>query len=223
MIINLTKFSHSCVLLEQVERVILFDPGDFSWGEGQIKLKLDTLKRLDYLILTHIHPDHCFIEAVQFIKLKFPSVKIITTEEAQAELSLAGIESETESDDPDIIITKTDHAHLPHGMPIFQNIQVEVKGILTHLGDSMNIVKLNAPVLCLPFFGPWEQGTFTDAMNLALKLKPEFILPIHDYHYKPEFRDSFYDRAATVAESYGGQIICRADGQTESLGLLDLP
>ena len=60
MNLSLTKFSHSCVLLEQTERVILFDPGDFSWSEGLIKNKLDSLERLDYLILTHVHPDHCF-------------------------------------------------------------------------------------------------------------------------------------------------------------------
>ena len=112
MNLSLTKFSHSCVLLEQPERVILFDPGDFSWSEGLIKNKLDSLERLDYLILTHVHPDHCFSEAIKQIKLKFPDVKIITTNEAKQELSLEGIEASDESDNPEIIITKTDHAHL---------------------------------------------------------------------------------------------------------------
>lgn len=216
---NLTKFSHSCVLLEQPEQVILFDPGEFSWAEGLVQTKLESLERLDYLILTHIHADHLFIDAVKAIKLKFPGVKIITTKEAKKELSLSGIDAETESDDPDIIINNIEHAHLPSTMPIFENIQVEVKGILTHLGDSMNITKLNTPVLCLPFFGPWKQGTFTDAMNLALKLKPEYIIPIHDYHYKPEFRDSFYNRASGMAEAWGGRLICQKDGQTQGLDL----
>ena len=213
MNLSLTKFSHSCVLLEQPERVILFDPGDFSWSEGLIKNKLDSLERLDYLILTHVHPDHCFSEAIKQIKLKFPDVKIITTNEAKQELSLEGIEASDESDNPEIIITKTDHAHLNKLVPVFENIQVEIKGILTHMGDSMNLDKLNTPVLCLPFFGPWEGGTFTDAMSLSLKLKPKFIIPIHDYHYKPEFRDAFYERAQGVADSFGGHLVCQQDGE----------
>jgi L-ascorbate metabolism protein UlaG (beta-lactamase superfamily) len=219
MNISLTKFSHSCVLLEQPERVILFGPGDFSWAEGLIQKKLESLNSLDYLMLTHIHPDHCFVDAIKFIKLKFPQVKIITTNEARQSLSLEGIEADTESDNPDIIITKTDHAHLNQTLPIFENIQVEVKDILTHLGDSMNIAKLNTPLLCLPFFGSWEQGTFTDAMNSGLKLKPKYIIPIHDYHYKPEFRDSFYDRASDTAKGYGGELICTEDGKNEQLKL----
>ena len=71
----------------------------------------------------------------------------------------------------------------------------------------------NTHVLCLPFFGPWEGGTFTDAMSLSLKLKPKFIIPIHDYHYKPEFRDAFYERAQGVADSFGGHLICQQDGE----------
>ncbi len=216
---NLTKFSHSCILLEQADRVILFDPGDFSWAEGLIKKKIDELNRLDYLIITHIHPDHCFEPAIKTIKLRFPEVKIITTTEAKESLSLEGIEADDQSNNPDIIITKTDHAHLHQPIPIFQNIQVEIKGILTHPGDSMKLAKLNTPILCLPFFGPWEGGTFSDAMNLALKLKPKFIIPIHDYHYKPEFKDSFYLRAQNAIKPFDSKLICKSDGASESLEL----
>jgi hypothetical protein len=158
-----------------------------------------------------------FFNAIKFIKLKFPEIKIITTNEAKQSLSLEQIKADTESGDQDIIITKTDHAHLHQPIPIFENIQVEVKGVLTHLGDSMNLDKLNTPILCLPFFGPWEGGTFTDAVNLGFRLQPKYILPIHDYHYKPEFRDSFYNRAEVAAASFGGHLICQKDGELNEL------
>ena len=83
----------------------------------------------------------------------------------------------------------------------------------------MKLAKLNTPILCLPFFGPWEGGTFSDAMNLALNIKPRFIIPIHDYHYKPEFKDSFYLRAQNAIKSFDSKLICKSDGAPESLEL----
>lgn len=208
-----TKFSHSCVLVESAETTILFDPGEFSWSEGLIQKKIAELTRLDTVYVTHVHPDHCFSLALRAIREKFPDVIIVTTKEAQLQLAEDSIETVVTLSNNLVTLKQTDHAHLNKTIPIFENMQVILKNIITHPGDSMNIEQLKTPVIALPFFGPWENGTFTDAMNLAIKLRPEYIIPIHDYHYKPEFRDDFYERAQKIADAWGGKVICKKDAK----------
>lgn len=216
---NITKFSHSCVLVELDDKVILFDPGEFSWSEGLIKHKISSLKRLDTVYVTHVHPDHCYEPGLQAIRQQFPEVKIVTTKEAQVSLKKSDIKSEAISDASSVTLNHVDHAHLNKTIPVFENVQVIVSNVITHLGDSMAIDQLKTPVLALPFFGPWENGTFTDAMNIAIKLQPQYIIPIHDYHYKPESRDGFYKQAQKIADTWGGKIICKKDGVAEDIVL----
>ena len=51
---KITKFVHSCILVETPERVGLFDPGVFS----ERAFNPETLQKLDDIIITHKHQDH---------------------------------------------------------------------------------------------------------------------------------------------------------------------
>ena len=184
-----------------------------------IQGKITELTRLDIVYITHVHPDHCFVPALKAIREKFPDVTIVTSQEAHDKLAADDIQSTTTIKDKSVSLRQTDHAHLNKTLPLFENIQVAIKNVMTHPGDSMDIENLETPVLALPFFGPWENGTFTDAMNLAIKLQPEYIIPIHDYHYKPEFRNDFYQRAQKIVETWGGKVICQKDGKPENISL----
>jgi L-ascorbate metabolism protein UlaG (beta-lactamase superfamily) len=53
---RLTKFVHSCVLVEDNEKSILFDPGIFSWKSGLVDVA--KLPQLDTIAISHRHPDH---------------------------------------------------------------------------------------------------------------------------------------------------------------------
>jgi L-ascorbate metabolism protein UlaG (beta-lactamase superfamily) len=47
-------------------------------------------------------------------------------------------------------------------------------------------------ILALPIQAPW--GATTDAVELALRLKPKIIIPIHDWMWKEGFRQAMYER-----------------------------
>ena len=51
---KITKFVHSCLLVETPVRVALFDPGTMS----EKALKAADISRLDDIFITHIHQDH---------------------------------------------------------------------------------------------------------------------------------------------------------------------
>ncbi|MEG2751890.1 MAG: FprA family A-type flavoprotein, partial [Anaerorhabdus sp.] len=62
------------------EKTVLFDTVDWSIGRQfleNIKYVLDG-KSLDYLIINHMEPDHC--SAIEEIVLRYPNVKVISTE-----------------------------------------------------------------------------------------------------------------------------------------------
>jgi L-ascorbate metabolism protein UlaG (beta-lactamase superfamily) len=46
---------------------------------------------------------------------------------------------------------------------------------------------------------PW--GDLTEAVELAVRLKPEIVVPIHDWHWKDEVRTGIYSRVEAYLKS----------------------
>ncbi len=68
---KITKFVHSCLLVEAEGKVILVDPGDFSWGSGTFDIV--KLNQLDKIVITHEHSDHFCEPFVKALAEKFPA------------------------------------------------------------------------------------------------------------------------------------------------------
>jgi L-ascorbate metabolism protein UlaG (beta-lactamase superfamily) len=71
------KFYHSCILLEENGRRLLFDPGTFSFMDT---LRPEDIGVVDVIILTHQHQDHYFPEALKKI-ISLGKTTIFTHEE----------------------------------------------------------------------------------------------------------------------------------------------
>ena len=67
----ITKFGHSCLLVEEEGVRVLFDPGDWT-------IEQNTVERLDAICITHEHGDHCSIPSLQEIRKKNPNATIYT-------------------------------------------------------------------------------------------------------------------------------------------------
>jgi L-ascorbate metabolism protein UlaG (beta-lactamase superfamily) len=184
--VNVTKYVHSCLLVETPERVALFDPGVMS----EQALDVGTLSRLDDIFITHVHGDHLSLNLIKQLVVKFPSVRITGPAEVVAKLGGAGI-------------TASDTA--PNGVVFFESphesvqplsMQPEQRGIhyldiLTDPGDSHSFHETKA-ILALPVAAPW--GSTIRALNVALELKPAHVLPIHDWHWNDTARAQTYDQ-----------------------------
>lgn len=205
---RITKFVHSCLLVETPNRVGLIDPGIFSWESGTFKL--DNLERLDDIIITHEHADHMHLPFIQALLQKFKGANIVTTASASTILKQSGITQVSEKAGQMIELFAADHqSNQPLG-PTPQNIGVHYLGKLTHPGDShsFNVTK---DILALPITAPW--GTATRAAELGSQLKPKYIIPIHDWHYKVEARDSLYLGFEDFFNQMNIKFIKAVDGQ----------
>jgi L-ascorbate metabolism protein UlaG (beta-lactamase superfamily) len=185
--VKISKHLHSCLLVEERGKTILIDPGNFTYlGKA---LDINKLQNLDYILITHEHPDHCYLPFIKELVTKFPEVKIVTNPSIVTILKNESIEASSK-EDAVVKLETVPHEKLWDKEPP-ENTLITIYGKLATPGDSHHFTT-NAEVLALPIQAPW--GSTIDAVNLALKLKPKVIIPIHDWMWKDDFRKIMYQR-----------------------------
>jgi len=197
---KITKYLHSCLLVEEKDTVVLLDPGIFTYQEKA--LNIATLSKLDYILITHEHPDHMHMPFISNILNKFPDVKIISNDSVVNLLHQQNITATTQGNEF-IQIEEASHEVLWDKKPP-QNILFKIFGKLTDPGDSHHF-NTTTDILALPIQAPW--GSTTAAVQLALTLKPKTIIPIHDWMWKDEIRTAMYTRLETFFETYHIQFL----------------
>lgn len=205
---KLTKLGHSCVLVEAEERgkirVALFDPG--GWSE----LPLDTIDWIDDVFISHIHGDHCDPEKLRQIINKFPDVRITAPREVVAMLRQQGFTYAADVVPEGAVAFASPHEEVrPFGSVVPEELGVHFLGIYTHPGDSHSFSR-TMPVLALPVVAPW--GSTRRAVELALELKPKYVLPVHDWFLSPEAREWIYEGMAGVLDPAGITVLKPENG-----------
>lgn len=184
---KISKHIHSCILIEENGKKVLIDPGNYSVEDKGINI--DDIKTLDYLLITHEHMDHMYVPFIKEVLYKFPDLKFISNVAVKNKLSLEGIKVDLEGDNL-VEIVDAPHEHV-FGAPQFQNSLFNAFNTLTHPGDNLSFTK-TCRILALPVQAPW--GSLTQAVEKAVEVKPEYIIPIHDWHWSTEARNSLYAR-----------------------------
>lgn len=205
---KITKFVHSCLLVEMpapINRTALFDPGVMS----EAALNIDELLFLDDIIITHEHSDHFSLGLVKQLVAKFPAVRITSTPPVVKQLTEAGVAA---SDQPvtGLVFFDAPHESVAPLWPRPESVGVHYLDRLTHPGDSHHFGETMA-VLALPVTAPW--GSTIAAVNLAIKLRPKFVVPIHDWHWRDEARTQMYDSLERAFAQAGITFLKLEDGK----------
>lgn len=193
---KITKLGHSCLLVEMpapVNRTALFDPGVMS------EVNIDSLEFLDDIIVTHEHGDHMNIDLIKRLQQKFPQVRLTASPTAAALLRDEGLPAVPEVTEGMEIFEALHEAVAPL-FPDADNIGVHYLDKLTHPGDCTHFAATKA-ILALPVTAPW--GSSVEIVNQAIALKPQYIIPIHDWHWNDDARQAMYDLMADVFEKEG--------------------
>lgn len=194
---HIAKYLHSCLLIENGDNKILFDPGKFSFTEGLVKP--ENFHGLSAVIITHQHPDHIDDDSLRKILDSNPSAIVITNTEVHVRLAKQGISAEVLEDGAHKIGNITikaiaaEHAKLLNA-EIPQNIAYVVNEILLHPGDSfdhnLDIYK-GIPILALPIMAPWTKEL--EVAEFARRMAPQQIIPIHDGYAKDFFLEQRHE------------------------------
>lgn len=209
---KITKFVHSCLLIETSNRVAVFNPGQFSWDSGLFNVS--SLSRLDDIVITHEHGDHMSLPFIKALVATFPDARITTTENAAKQLTEAGFNNVVTQASEGIELFTSNHEPTEPLGPTPENIGVHYLGLLTDPGDSHHFSESKS-VLALPVTAPW--GSVMRAAELGAELKPKYIIPIHDWHWNTEARASFYDRLEAFFKDKDITFVKAIDGEVIEL------
>ena len=213
--VKITKFVHSCLLIEHEEKVVLCDPGQFSWESGVFDI--NALPQLDLIIVTHEHFDHMYVPFITALRAKFTNAPILTTPNAKQQLETAGVAKiSIESHGLEKVFSVHKHASLDPLGAAPENIAVHVFDTVTVGGDRHDLEETKA-VLALPATAPW--GSLMGAASTLQRLKPQFVIPIHDWHWNETARLQAYDRLDTFAKENGITFLRPTDGQPIEVSL----
>jgi L-ascorbate metabolism protein UlaG (beta-lactamase superfamily) len=194
---RVSKYIHACLLVEDGDDRILFDPGKFSFVEGRVEP--DDFRSLSAVVLTHRHPDHFDDDALKKIVGNNPSAAVLTNAEIESQLSGQGIDAEVFETGRravgrfDLEAVGAEHAPILNAETP-RNIAYVVQGRLLHPGDSFDH-SLDAyrgiELLALPVMAPWT--TELEVAEFARRISPKQIVPIHDGYAKEFFLKQRYE------------------------------
>ncbi len=204
---KLTKFAHSCVLLEENGKAILLSPGIYSWQTGLVKL--EELPTLTAVVVTHKHGDHLAEPFVKALVAVQPDAQWIAPADAHEQLRVFGVTNITDQGTEDVEVTTVEHAKVtPFGVQV-QNLIVHCFGKVTDPGDTHDFTETK-DILLLPVQAPWS--TTIRAFELGQELKPKYLVPIHDWMWNDEWRSTIYDGLDRVFAGTETTVVRPIDG-----------
>ncbi len=174
---KITKFGHSCLLVEEGEARILIDPGAYS--------TIPDLKNIDAILITHEHSDHYTVDILQNILKHNPEAIIYTNSGVGEFLQKAGIPFKTllhgqvaKVKGVSVEGVGEKHAYIYSTLPICDNVGYLIAGRLLQPGDTLEPPQKAVEILAIPAAAPWAKLAETIDYGKAVHAKIAF--PIHD-------------------------------------------
>ena len=175
---KITKLGHCCLLVEVKGLRILTDPGTYSTLQNE-------QKNIDVVLITHEHADHLHVDSLKIILKHSPSARVITNagvsrilqqEKIPHELVRHGQHTTIQT----VLIEGIGEQHAPIYKTIapVENTGYFIDETFFYPGDAFTVPTKHVTILALPVAGPWLK--LSDAVDYALKVKPDSAFPVHD-------------------------------------------
>ncbi len=172
---RITRFGHSCLLVEEGDARVLLDPGVFSSGFEQ-------LRGLTAVLVTHAHPDHVDAARLRALLAANPQARLHLDEGSAG--SLSDLPS-TVVHDGDVLdlgvrvdVLGSEHAVIHEDIPRIPNVGYLLAGRFFTPGDALTVPDADVEVLGLPTAAPWLK--LSEAVGLLRAVAPRTAFPVHD-------------------------------------------
>jgi L-ascorbate metabolism protein UlaG (beta-lactamase superfamily) len=200
---KITKLVHSCIIVEKDGKKVLVDPGVYSWNSGIVEP--DMLCDIDYVCITHIHADHCHPDFARVVQEVSPNALWYATHEVRLQLAQWGIDCNTESTLSDVEFVQSQHADLDPWNTQPEHTSFKIFDDLLVSGDCQTHIDMHgARILAGPINGgPWGAVVGELKMIQSLEQKPEYFVPLHDWHWSDTAREGIYAQLPSVIDRLG--------------------
>lgn len=174
---NITKYEHACLVVEEGGKKLVIDPGTFTTS-------LTDVSNVVGIVITHVHQDHFDKSLVEKILAASPEAKVYTVKPVADELAGKQVvivkAGQSETVGPfELSFYGGDHALIHSSIPKAENVGVLVNKTLYYPGDSFTQPDgAVVSVLALPVTAPWLK--IGESMDFLLAIKPKTVFPTHD-------------------------------------------
>lgn len=184
---QLTKYTHACVRLDDGDRSLVLDPGSFSEVT-------EALHGVHDVLITHEHADHVDADALARSVAGDSSLRIWAPAAVAAQLGDLGDHVTTVG--PGESFTAAGFAITTHGgqhalihtsIPVVANVGFCVEGRLFHPGDSLEIPAIDVDTLLVPVHAPWS--SVGQVIDFLAGVRPRQAYNVHDALLNDRGRD----------------------------------
>lgn len=186
---TITKLGHCCLLIEIEPKKegkgvvrIMTDPGNYSTAQNEVK-------GVDFVIISHEHPDHYHLESVKAVLKNNPLAKIVANKAVAALLRKEGIECSIVGHGESIDLASIPvrgwgekHAVIYKSVEQVENTGYFIDERFFYPGDALTPIEKGIDMLALPVTGGWVK--ISEAIEYALAMKPKKCIPVHDGNLK---------------------------------------
>ena len=195
---KITKFGHSCMLVDtstpfdetqdkslstrEGSLRILIDPGNYSTGQGEVK-------NINVILISHEHADHLDLSYFKTLVVNNPYAKIYSNPSVVALLEKEGIKAEVVEAGKTITekgvaieVFGRDHATMHSSIPPVRNVGYFIDSRLFYPGDALILPGKPVEILAFPITAPWSK--IGEVIDYALAIRPKVCFPVHDGNLK---------------------------------------
>lgn len=210
---HITHLGHACLLVEidmdsGSRSRLLIDPGNFS--------DFDSVERLDAILITHQHPDHCDPEKVQDLIARNPAAIVRADPQTTQLLRGHGLDvvehrAGSAYDIRGVTVTPVgnQHAVIHPYIDRIDNLGVVLSAdgepTLFHPGDALDADPgRDVDILAVPVNAPW--CAVKETIEFVRRLEPKCVVPIHDALLKPFARTMYLNHIGGYGLDGGVQV-----------------
>jgi len=198
---QLTKFGHSCVRVDDGDRTLVLDPGSFS--------DLDpALDGADAVLITHEHADHVNADRVRAAAKADPRLRIWAPAGVAASFAdlgeqvvAVGAGESFEAAGFDVRTFGGQHALIHPLIPIVANVGYLIGGSVYHPGDSFAVPPAPVSTLLFPAVAPWSK--MAEVIDFVIAVRAPKALPIHDGIVNDLYRMIMRNNVGPILERFG--------------------
>jgi L-ascorbate metabolism protein UlaG (beta-lactamase superfamily) len=175
---QLTKFTHSCVRLDDGDRSVVIDPGVFSEVD-------EAVDGAAAILITHEHADHIDAEKVRAalgrdsrLRLYAPDGVAATLADLGAQVVAVQPGEQFDAGGFSVQSFGGQHALIHPAIPVIANLGYLVDGAVYHPGDSFTVPTAPVATLLLPSNAPWSK--VSEVIDFAIAVRAPRMYQIHD-------------------------------------------
>ncbi len=172
---RITRYGHSCLLVEDGDARLLLDPGVFSAG-------FEELRGLTGVLVTHQHADHLDLDRLRPLLDANPDAALHCDSGSAEQLGELPHRVVQDGDAVElgtrVEVLGAAHAVIHPDIPRIPNVGYLVGGRFFTPGDALTVPPADVEVLGLPTAAPWLK--LSEAVDLLRAVAPRVAFPVHD-------------------------------------------